>query len=713
MNKLGHASPSLAFWTRRYLPMIFQSSAAECGLACLAMVASYWGLDCGLHTLRRRFPTSLKGLTLKRIAAIADGLEFTARPIKVGLDRLKDVSCPAILHWGMNHFVVLKSISRGGELNIHDPATGVRCASKEEVDSMFTGVALELRPRGEFSSSERAVKVHVMGLIGRVHGLSGGLAQLLLLGLLLQVLAVLGPFYMQWVVDEALPTDDRDMVLVLAVGFTLLVVLKFCISAVRGWITVVLSTSLNFQWLGNVFRHLLRLPVSYFENRHLGDIVSRFGSIHDIQRAITTQLIDGVIDGVMVSITFAAMMFYSWRLTGLAAAVVAVYCAIRLVVYKRLRQATAEAAVKAAKQQTLFLESIRGLQTIRLLNKAHERHVVWMNAVAEQMNVEVRVARLSLVHSSLNTLLFGLERVAVVGFAAALVLEKSFSIGMMLAFLSYKDQFSERTAALIDRLFDLRLLRVQVERLADIVLAEPEPMEEAEREPLHHQSPPVLEIRRLSFRYSESDPYILKDISLTIASGQCIAFSGVSGCGKTTLVKLLLGLLVPTDGEILVDGRDIRHVGLGVYRAITGSVMQDDILFAGTIFDNVSFFDPDATAERVERCARLAALSQEIEAMPMRYMSLVGDMGTGLSGGQKQRLVLARALYSTPRILVLDEATSHLDLVNEQTINNAIQGLQMTRIVVAHRPDTIAMADRHIVLDGGEIVFDSEIRGVL
>jgi len=282
-------------------------------------------------------------------------------------------------------------------------------------------------------------------------------------------------------------------------------------------------------------------------------------------------------------------------------------------------------------------------------------------------------------------------------------MDAKFSVGMLFAFISYKDQFSQRMASLIDKLFEFRMLHLHAERVADILLTK------AESDMLTHEVDsreitPSIELKGLSFRYSDSEPYIIKDLDLTIAPGECLALTGTSGSGKTTLMKLLLGLLEPTSGEIRVSGVRLADLGLSNYRQLIGTVMQDDVLFAGSISDNICFFDAVPDQEKIVQCARLAAIDNEILGMPMTYNTLVGDIGTGLSGGQKQRILLARALYKSPQLLILDEATSNLDIWNEQAVNAAIQSLKLTRIIVAHRPETIAMAERVVILHEGRIV---------
>lgn len=694
-------SPNFSFWRSRRLPVLLQTEAAECGLACLCMVATYWGHKLDIASMRRRFSVSLKGVTLKGLMTMAQGLALQTRPLKLDMEHLPDLKLPCVLHWNLNHFVVLKSVSSTHAV-IHDPAVGERRLSLADVSKHFTGVALELSPGADFQKKQEVQHFSLISLMGRVIGLKRGLLQLLLLGLALQVCALIGPFYMQWVVDEALLAADRDLMTVLGCGFLLLVVLQTSIGAVRSWITTVLATNLNFQWLGNAFAHLMKLPLPYFEKRHTGDIVSRFGSIQTMQHSMTTQFVEGVIDGVLVIGTFILMLLYSVKLAAVACVAVLLYVILRWSIFRALREANAEQIIHAAKQQTHFLESVRGVQSVRLFHRAEQRRSGWMNALADQFNAELRVAKLSVTYQTANTFLFNAERIIVIWLAGLAVLDNQLSVGMLFAFISYKDQFSQRMASLIDKLFELRMLRLHGERVADIVLTEAEEDPQDVEIDADHITPSI-EIRNLAFRYSDSEPYVLKDLNLTIPAGQCIAVTGPSGCGKTTLMKLLLGLLEPTEGEILIGGVKLSQLGLSNYRQLLGTVMQDDNLFAGSISDNICFFDPSPNQEQIQVCAQLAAIHPEISSMPMAYNTLVGDIGSGLSGGQKQRILLARALYKNPKLLILDEATSHLDIWNEQAVNTAIKQIPLTRIIVAHRPETIGMAERVVVMQQGTI----------
>jgi ATP-binding cassette, subfamily B, bacterial CvaB/MchF/RaxB len=690
-------------WGNR-LPVMLQTEAAECGLVCLAMIAGFHGLKTDLSTLRRRFSISLKGITLRGLIDIAKALKLSGRPLKLDLEHLVQLKCPCVLHWDMNHFLVLKEV-KGDTVLLHDPAAGERTLPMAEFAKHFTGIALELTPMSDFKPSKEEQRFSMFGLMGHVTGLKRGLAQIMLLAIALEVTAVVAPFYMQWVVDHALLNADRDLVTVLGLGFTLLVVVQASIGIVRGWIMTVLSASLNFQWLGNVFTHLFKLPLEYFEKRHVGDIVSRFSSISTIQKTLTTGFAQAIVDGLLVIGTFVMMAIYSLQLTAIAVVAVLLYCALRWAMYRPLRDATTEQIIHAAKQQSHFMETTRGVQSVRLFERGEERRMGWMNMLADQFNADLRVQKIGIGYQTANTFLFGIERVVIIWLAALAVLRHEFSVGMLFAFISYKDQFSSRIAGLVDKLFELRMLRLHGERVADIVLTEAEEQQEiveADLAKLH----PDIAVRALSYRYSPSDPLVLHGIDLKIAAGECIAIAGASGCCKTTLVKLLLGLLPPTEGDVLVGGVAIHKLGLGNYRQLVGTVMQDDTLFSGSVADNISFFDPFPDQERIEEAAKLAAIHDEIMTMPMSYNSLIGEIGSGMSGGQKQRILLARALYKQPKILILDEATSHLDIGNEKLVNDSVKNMQLTRIIVAHRPETIAMARRVIVLEQGRVVRD-------
>lgn len=679
---------------------MIQSEAAECGLVCLAMVASAHGNHVGLRELRSRHSPSLKGATLAQIMAIASKLNFSCRPLRLDLEHLPDLKLPCILHWDLNHFVVLAKAGRG-RLTIFDPASGKRAMTLEEFSRHFTGIALELTPSAEFKHVPPKKTIGLAKLTGGISGLWRSLALVLLLSVALQMFVLLAPFFMQWIVDHVLIAADKDLLAVLGMGFLLALLLQVGIGLLRGWAVVHLSSRLGLQWAGNVFSHLLKLPLDFYEKRHLGDISSRMGSVQAIQRTLTTSFMEALIDGLMAAVTLAMMLLYNWKLALVTLLAVALYMAGRILAFRALRAGTERQLVAAARQQSHLLESIRGAQSIKVAGRESLRRSGYFNLLNDTVNREVTLARFGMAFSSSNQLIFGIERIAVIWMGAMLAMQNVFSVGMLIAYLAYKDQFAQRVGGLIDKWVEFRMLRLHCERLADIVLTPPE-----EHGGVPGMSAPDnlrIEVDNLGFRYAADDPWVIRNLSMVVEPGESVAIVGASGCGKTTLVKLLLGLLVPTEGEIRIGGIPLAKVGIERYRSMIGAVMQDDQLFAGSIGDNIAFQDDGVDDERVRQAAVLAAVHTDIASMPMGYSSLIGDMGTTLSGGQKQRVILARALYRQPSLLFLDEATSHLDVECERMVSEAVRKLDLTRLIIAHRPETIASADRVLVMHAGAI----------
>jgi ATP-binding cassette subfamily B protein RaxB len=696
---------NLNFGWKSKVPIVLQTEASECGLASLTMVAQYFGYRADLPHLRRRFGMSQKGATLKDVMRVAEQIGLACRPLRVELAEMAQLRLPCVLHWDLNHFVVLKSLGQSGAV-VHDPAVGVRHLPLETVSRHFTGVALELLPTSQFEPATTAPKVRAVSLLGRIQGVRRSMAQLLGLALVLEVFAMISPLFLSWVVDQAIVSADRDLLVTLALGFALLLLLQTAVSAMRGWIVMGLNASLKVQARANLFSHLVNLPASYFEARHLGDVMSRFGSQETILQAITSEFVEAVLDGLMAAITMFIMFMFVPDLAAVVLIGAMLYALLRWTAYTPLRQASAEAIVWAARRDSHFLETLRGIRTVKLFNGQEERRAHWLNLLVETVNRQLTSDKLKLLFRTANSLLLGVLAILVVWLGAQQVLDGALSVGLLLAFIAYKDQFLGRVSELVNKAVDLTMLRLQAERLADIALTPPEargiPTLTSEMEIL----PASLELRNISFRYSEHEPWILRNINLRITAGESVAIVGPSGGGKTTLLKLLSGLMQPTSGEILVNGEPLSRVGLENYRAMLGVVMQDDQLFAGSIADNICFFSEHPKQERIEAMAKFAAVHDDIVAMPMGYGTLIGDMGTVLSGGQKQRVLVARALYRGPAILMLDEATSHLDVEREKAVNEALRGTRMTRIVIAHRPETIRASDRAVALLNGEISAD-------
>lgn len=685
----------LNFSGRRRLPVFLQTEAAECGLACLAMIASYHRYQVDLNTLRRRHPVSLKGVTLKGLIQVADQLKLACRPLRFELEHLKQLRLPAVVHWDMNHFVVLKTITSKG-IVVHDPAVGEKFLTIAEASKHLTGVALEVSPAEDFSrggaNKEETERLPFSTFWGQTRGLGHALLQILALSVVLEIFVIGSPYYMQLAVDEVIARGDANLLLALALGFGLLTAIGVASTAIRSMIIVIVQNTLHFQMGARLFHHLLRLPLNYFEKRHIGDILSRFTSIEPIRDLLSEGLIAALIDGVMALLTLAMIFIYSVTLALVVLAAFTLYVILRCALFRAFWLRSQAVIQTKAKENSTFIETLRAVQSLKLFNRENERETQWLNRYADSVNANVRIGRTRVAFKTINDAIFGAENIVTIYLAAQLALENRLTVGMIFAFMSYKRQFTDKAVLLVEKALEFRLLGLHLERLSDIAL---NPLERGHDRSLdyarHIQG--RIELRNVCFRYAETEPYVLENVNLTIEPGQFVTIMGPSGGGKTTLVKIMLGLIEPTSGEVLIDGLPLSIIGPRVYREQVGAVMQDDQLLSGSIADNICFCDPAFDHQRMMDCARLAGVHDEIMAMPMAYNSLIGDMGSSLSGGQKQRVLLARALYRQPRILILDEGTAHLDVEKERHINACLKSLAITRVSVAHRPEIASGAD--------------------
>ena len=687
-----------SIWNRREPPVILQSEDAECGLAALAMCAVAFGYETDLLALRRRHEISMKGTTLARLLEIAADMRMHGRAVRLEVDELDRLKTPCILHWELSHFVVLVRVDQRG-IWVNDPALGRRHYSFAEVNKNFSGVALELTPQSDFVKKTEKTPIDLRAFITGQRGLVSAFAQVLLLSLVLETFSVLNPLISQWLIDDVLVTHDANLLVVLVAAVALLTITNTATTLLRGWILLAASVSWNVQSSANVFLHLIRLPVSFFEKRHMGDISSRFRAVDEIQNTISTNFIESLLDGLMAVVALIMMFIYSAMLGWLVVLAALLYGAVRFVMFGRYRAATEERIVRSAARDSYFYETIRGIPAIKFFSQLSWRVTGWMNRQTEVAAATVATKKLDLAYQGANGLINALERSVILLLMAQMIMERQYTIGMMVAFLAFKEQFLGRVVALVDRLARFRLLRLQGERLADIVLTEPEPYgEAADRMRLDANGEIVIEVKNVSFRYAPGEEPVLNNVSLTLSTRDSVAIVGPSGCGKSTLLKLMTGILQPEAGEILVNGMPLTRLGMETYRTVIGTMMQEDYLFSGSIFDNISMFDAQADVQRVIEAARSAVIHEDIAVMPMGYQSLIGGIGSSLSGGQKQRILLARALYKQPRFLFLDEYTSMLDYETEMKVQHSLASLPIGRLVITHRRRNLLPQDKVFVV---------------
>ncbi len=691
----------IQFSARRKITPLLQSEAAECGLACLGMITNYYGAHTDISTLRQRFSISMKGVSMADLLTMAEQMGMSGRGLRLELDELVQLQTPCILHWELAHFVVLEKVS-GNKITILDPARGRIVYSREEVSQRFTGIALELLPGGTFQPPAPRISLRFHHFWSSMTGLQKFLVHLTGLTLTLQLFALAGPYAMQIITDQVIAGHDTHLLQVVIIGFTLLLLLEIVTGWLRSFVGQRLGHQLSFQIHANLLRHVLHLPLTYFEKRQLGDIMSRFGSLAPMQNLLTEGLVSTFLDGVMTITTFTMLLLYAPFLTVVTMVALVVYLGVRLMMYPQFKRLADESLVADAKQSSNLMETMRAMQAIKLYGREAHRHALWQNLTATSMNLSIRSERLGFWQMYLNQFIFGIERLTILYLGAQIVIDGGLTIGMLMAFLAYREQFSGRVQSLIDVAIRYKMLRVHLDRLADMVLTEPE------KRHLPARMKAILKgeicLQHVSFRYADFEVALFHDLNLQIAAGESVALIGPSGVGKTTLMKIMLGLFQPTTGKVLIDGQPLQDYDISHFRCQVAAVMQDEQLLAGSVAENITFFDSAPDQHWIETCATLAGLHADILAMPMGYHTLVGEMGSTLSGGQKQRLVLARALYKKPKILLMDEATSHLDVALEQVVNQALEKLNITRVMIAHRPQTIACADRVIEICDGQAI---------
>jgi ATP-binding cassette subfamily B protein RaxB len=525
----------------------------------------------------------------------------------------------------------------------------------------------------------------------------------LFLSLLLQLFVLVGPFYMQLTVDEAMARSDSSLMTALAIGFALLTIMMCAVEWLRSLVLVHFASLLNFRIGANLFHHMLRLPLAWFERRHVGDLISRFGSTLPIRNLLAEGAVAAAVDGLMALLTLTTLFLYSATLTLVVLAGFLITTGVRLATFRALRRREENTIVAAAREQSNFVETVRAIQSLKLYGMETDRERLWLDRQAEVIAERARLSRLQGLIRSASGTIQALELVLVVFLAGVAAMDGGFTTGMIFAFVAYRSQFVDKAGKLLESAIQYRMLDLHLDRIGDIALAEPESHLRSERSAAF-QLGGGIEVRGVTYRYAETEAPVLSGLNLIVQQGEFVAIAGPSGGGKTTLLKVMLGLFVPEAGQVLVDGVPLTRIGRAEFRSRIGVVMQEDQLLTGTIGENISMFGAAFELPWIRECARAAGIDEEIAAMPMDYNTPVGDMGAALSGGQKQRILLARALYRKPRILFLDEGTSQLDVAKEREVNAALSALSITRIVIAHRPETIRSADRTVELREGRIV---------
>ncbi len=684
----------------RHIPVIQQLSATECGPTCLAMVLGYYGKTMSREELRDVLTTGRDGSSARDLLNAARFLGLRGRGVKVELSSLKHLPRASILHWEFNHFVVFDALTADG-VDIVDPNHGRRHVAIEELNRAFTGVALVLEPSEHFQPTRAREKAR-HGKMTAALRVSGSWGRIFTMSFFLQALAMVLPMLMGLVVDRVVPRADRHMLFVVMAGLGAVVVFQLLASLIRAHLLLEMRTLADARMSFDFLEHLIGLPYGFFQRRSTGDLLMRLNSNVLIRQTLTSGVLSSVLDGALMLVYFG-LLFVASASTGLLVLFFGILQVLIFLATSRMRRnANALSVAQQARAQSYQVEMFAGIETLKATGAEARAQEHWSNLFVDVLNATIDEGRLNAVVEALGATLRMAAPLAILSFGAHQVVEGELSLGTMLAVNTFAVGVFTPLSNLVSTAVQLQLLETYFERIADV---RETPLEQA---PGQTRLAPKLtgriDIDHVSFRYGPLEPLVVDDVSLVIEPGQLVAIVGRSGSGKSTLASLLVGLYSPTSGRILYDGTNLSDLEFRSVRRQLGIVTQRAYLFGSSIRANITLSDPDIPFDDVVEVAKQAQIHDEIIQMPMGYETLLIDGGGSISGGQRQRIALARALVRRPAILLLDEATSALDAISERRVQAALDGLECTRIVIAHRLSTVIRADVILVMDRGRLV---------
>jgi ATP-binding cassette subfamily B protein len=699
------SKPELGENVIRRFAWIQQAEEMDCGAACLAMICKHYGIGMTLGKLRELANVTTQGATLDSLARTGESVGFTTRGVQCTFDTLRGFDLPFIVHWEGYHYVVVYGVS-STQVWVADPAVGFRKLSVEEFERGWNGTCLTFAPRQDVAQVGASHSPWVR-FASYLLPYKKILLHLFMATFVIQMLGIVPPMIIQNILDGVIVHQNVNLLHLLIIGLIISSLFTQLTATIRAALANFMVRKLDFTMMSQFFRHTLSLPYAFFAKRKTGDIFARFQENQTIRAFLTESTITTVLNLLMIFIYFTVLFLYNVRLTLLLIAFVIPILALTVLVTPKVKKFAREVFSVTTDAKSYLMEALSGAETVKGMGIERPVRLKWETKYAKALEVQYRAQSFNIAVGLAGQLLNAATTIAVLWVGADLVLTRELTIGQLIAFNALMGSVLAPLMGLVGLWSLLNDASVAMERLGDVLDLEPEqrPEELASRVVIPELQGDI-RFNDVYFRYGgDETPYVLENISVDIKPGELVAIVGRSGSGKTTLAKLLVGFYPPTEGTLTVDGYDIGVVDKEYYRAQVGYVMQTNLLFSGTVAENIAGGDePDR--RRIEEVAKRADAHGFISKMPLGYQQVVGERGMGLSGGQIQRLCIARALYRDPRLLVFDEATSALDSQSESNIianlNDILKG--RTAVVIAHRLSTIMRADKILVLYEGKVV---------
>lgn len=679
------------------VPVVLQKEVAECGLACVAMICGYHGKQMDLDSLRKISDPSTRGSTMKDLVDVADAVGFNVKSLKIGMRQIDKLTLPAIIHWNVIHYVVLVS-QHNDSYVVHDPALGRRVLTKMDFSRSFTGLAQEFTARPDFTREDNRKAVPLAWLLGKDSTYGKLLGSILALTFVMQVLVAVVPFAGQALLDNVLTTRDQTPLAFGLVAGAMGLFLYCTLVWTRSTLALFLNSCLDTVGTQRLIGKMLSMPYEFFARRDIGSMLSRFANMIELRRLLTQGLAESAVEAIIGVLVFLAVLLYLPAAGLISVLCLLAYVAMRAGFRESDRERVGEMFHAASGQSASLIETLAKIETVKANALETARQRFWMARFATYQNAVVRKSRAEYTNGIALVCCMGGGYGLCLWFIVSAVFDTTLSVGEGFTVFILTAIFLSRSSICVNRVFEVLIAKVHLDNLGDVVHGESEPLPEVLRSSDDFRG--TIELQDVGFRYSTNEPFVFRHVSLAIDPGMCVAITGPSGCGKSTLLSLILGLRTPTEGQILVDGLPVQDWDLRRLRRRIGSVLQADQLFIGSLHENVTLFDVNPTDDFFNEVVDSCALRHVVGRLGMGIHTIIGDTPT-LSGGERQRLLLARALYKKPSILVLDEATSHLDEATEAQVNTSIRASGATRVMVAHRRQTIDLADIEVVLSRG------------